>query len=55
VPARSGTAALLPQERLRQFDQANQRQQVRERAQAFAPATRRGWTREELYTRGRTR
>jgi AbrB family looped-hinge helix DNA binding protein len=43
------------EERLRLFDQATQRQREREnrRHRAEASDTDRGWTREELYDRGR--
>jgi AbrB family looped-hinge helix DNA binding protein len=42
-------------ERLRLFDQATRRQQGRERGRKVATAGSRGWTREELYVRGRAR
>ena len=53
-PARA--AAADPAERLRRFDEATQRQKRRQRARKHT-ATRagRGWTREELYERGRAR
>ena len=38
--------------RLRIFDEAMARQRAREAGRTRAPATERGWTREELYTRG---
>lgn len=38
--------------RLRMFDEAMARQRAREAGRTRAPATERGWTREELYTRG---
>jgi bifunctional DNA-binding transcriptional regulator/antitoxin component of YhaV-PrlF toxin-antitoxin module len=41
--------------RLRVFDEATARQSQRDRAASFAPANDRGWTREELYDRGRPR
>jgi antitoxin component of MazEF toxin-antitoxin module len=41
--------------RLKTFDQATARQRRRDRTSALAPADRRGWTREELYDRGRPR
>lgn len=42
--------------RLKQFDQATERQQHRQKAwPARKPPRTRGWTREELYDRGRTR
>jgi AbrB family looped-hinge helix DNA binding protein len=41
--------------RVRTFDQATQRLRQRQGAQAARPASDRGWTREELYDRGRAR
>jgi AbrB family looped-hinge helix DNA binding protein len=41
--------------RLKLFDQATARQRDRERRVRPAPAAKRGWTREELYDRGRPR
>lgn len=41
-------------ERLRLFDEATNRQKKRQRG-TKAKSGERGWTREELYTRGRTR
>jgi len=38
-------------ERLRLFDQATERQIQREQSRALEPATERGWSREDLYTR----
>ena len=38
--------------RLRMFDEAMARQDAREALRTRAPATERGWTRDELYTRG---
>lgn len=55
LPARSVATALPPGERLRQFDQATKRQDERQRRKRSGPAENRGWTREELYTRGRPR
>lgn len=55
VPSRAASAAVSAQERLRHFDQATQRQRARERSRTGGTAKSRGWTREELYTRGRTR
>jgi len=43
-------------ERLKRFRQATERQRRREAEQGpFAPLKERGWTREELYERGRPR
>jgi AbrB family looped-hinge helix DNA binding protein len=44
------------EDRLRLFDQATRRQREREgrRGQVETSATGRGWTREDLYDRGRT-
>lgn len=56
VPARAAKPVLSAEERLRHFDAATQRQRARERAVPRKAATKnRGWTREELYTRGRPR
>jgi AbrB family looped-hinge helix DNA binding protein len=53
VPAaRSGLSA---QERLRLFDEATQRMTASVKKKKLPPATDRGWTREELYDRDRTR
>lgn len=41
-------------ERLRLFDEGSRRQAARQRVRRPAARTR-GWTREELYTRGRSR
>jgi bifunctional DNA-binding transcriptional regulator/antitoxin component of YhaV-PrlF toxin-antitoxin module len=38
-------------ERLRLFDQATERQANREQSRSLEPATERGWSREDLYTR----
>ena len=55
IPARAQTPLLSREERLRHFDQATRRQEARQREDPRrASATDRGWTREELYTRGRT-
>ena len=43
------------QERLQHFDRATARQRARQTAGRIRPARSRGWTREELYVRGRTR
>jgi bifunctional DNA-binding transcriptional regulator/antitoxin component of YhaV-PrlF toxin-antitoxin module len=43
------------QERLAQFDQATLRQRTRQRTASRARSRSRGWTREELYVRGRAR
>jgi AbrB family looped-hinge helix DNA binding protein len=40
--------------RLREFDHATERQRNRERARPLEAASERGWTREELYSRGRS-
>jgi len=45
----------LRRDRLSHFDQASTRQRNRERRTQLDAARTRGWTREELYTRGRTR
>ena len=38
-------------ERVRLFDQSTERQAQREQSRALEPATERGWSREDLYTR----
>ena len=55
VPASSTRSGLSAQERLRLFDEATQRMTASVKAKKLPPATDRGWTREELYDRGRTR
>lgn len=56
IPARTLAPVLSAQERLRHFDQATRRQEARQRGeQRRGAAAERGWDREELYTRGRSR
>ena len=57
VPARHRSAADSTDARLRLFDRATERQRERERERKSPPRTlrARGWKREELYERGRTR
>jgi AbrB family looped-hinge helix DNA binding protein len=56
VPARSTSPALADiAARLKLFDQATERQQARQHGRRTSPAKSRGWTREELYSRGRAR
>lgn len=43
------------QEALTHFDRATKRQRARQATAPVAPARSRGWTREELYVRGRAR
>jgi AbrB family looped-hinge helix DNA binding protein len=51
----SAAPAIDVESRLRIFDQASARQALRQkRRPARRPRTDRGWTREELYDRGRT-
>lgn len=52
VPARAARAALSPEKRLRHFDEATQRIDARKRREVRSPAEGRGWSRDELYTRG---
>jgi AbrB family looped-hinge helix DNA binding protein len=54
VPARRQAAHDL-QARLRLFDQATARQKARETGRTWPRAKARGWTRAELYDRGRSR
>ena len=49
------TTALNTEARLRLFDAASARQRVREAGRTLPVARSRGWTREELYVRGRPR
>jgi AbrB family looped-hinge helix DNA binding protein len=55
-PGRGGQRADLAV-RLKLFDQATERQRLRQRGRrrSARPPTDRGWTREELYERGRSR
>ena len=48
-------ASQLHRDRLGQFDRATTRQRTRERTRPLVQTRSRGWTREELYARGRTR
>ena len=50
--ARTQKKELDTKTRLRIFDEAMARQDAREAGRTRAPATERGWTREEIYTRG---
>ncbi len=54
-PARSGTRGLSPEECLRHFDDATRRQEARQREARPRAGKDLGWTREELYPRGRPR
>jgi AbrB family looped-hinge helix DNA binding protein len=53
--ARTAVAALSREERLRHFDEATRRQEARQHDRRPAAGKDRGWTREELYSRGRPR
>ena len=54
VPARQVNDAVpTTQQRLMYFDRATERQRKRERKRTLGSAKDRGWTREELYKRGR--
>jgi AbrB family looped-hinge helix DNA binding protein len=58
IPARGrATARLSPEERLRLFDAATERQRRRQQTMRISgePAAQRDWKREELYTRGEPR
>jgi AbrB family looped-hinge helix DNA binding protein len=56
VPQGRAQRQLGTKERLRLFDEATRRQRKRERTAVHAPGGRvRGWSREELYERGRAR
>ena len=55
VPANSVRSGLSTRERLRLFDEATQRTRTSRHGKKFPAKTDRGWTREELYDRGRAR
>jgi AbrB family looped-hinge helix DNA binding protein len=56
VPARrTKTHVVDPRQRLSYFDRATERQRKRERTRIPGSNEDRGWTRAELYTRGRSR
>lgn len=56
VPARAARPRLSPEERLRHFDQGTKRQQLRNQSGKPTSNTKdRGWSRDQLYTRGRPR
>ena len=52
VPPGSRRRRFEVAERLAIFDQATARQQARQAARSLEPSVERGWTREDLYTRG---
>jgi hypothetical protein len=45
----------LRADRLAHFDEATARQRARDGSAPLSPTRSRGWTRDELYTRGRPR
>jgi bifunctional DNA-binding transcriptional regulator/antitoxin component of YhaV-PrlF toxin-antitoxin module len=55
VLAGAGKPRLSLEERLRLFDEATRRHSARERLPTSSTSEDRGWTRDELYDRGRTR
>lgn len=55
VPAGARRTLLSPEERLRNFDAATERQKARKRLRKSARTRDRGWSREDLYDRGRPR
>lgn len=55
VPALRQSSPLDTESRLRLFDQATERHKRRERTRKVRPAKDRGWRREDLYNRGRSR
>jgi len=55
VPAGASKPRLSLEERLRLFDEATRRHSARERLPTSSTSEDRGWTRDELYDRGRTR
>jgi bifunctional DNA-binding transcriptional regulator/antitoxin component of YhaV-PrlF toxin-antitoxin module len=54
IPSGAGPARGIDQ-RLRLFDQATRRQAARQKTTSRHRATARGWTRDDLYSRGRPR
>jgi AbrB family looped-hinge helix DNA binding protein len=55
VPARAIRSGLSTEEQLRLFDETTKRMKKRAKVKKLPPAADRGWTRDELYDRGRTR
>jgi AbrB family looped-hinge helix DNA binding protein len=55
VPGHAARPVLSPEERLRHFDETTRRLEARQKREARGPAKDRGWSRDELYTRGRSR
>ena len=55
VPAGARHTLLSPEERLRHFDAASERQKARKKARPGARTRDRGWSRDDLYARGRPR
>jgi len=55
MPARTAKTVVNVSERLRHFDIATRRNSVREHGRSPALGSKRGWTREDLHTRGRAR
>jgi AbrB family looped-hinge helix DNA binding protein len=54
VPAHAVRSGLSPQERLRLFDEATQRTKRSAKGKKLPASKDRGWTREDLYIRGRS-
>jgi len=55
IPSRKQAAPQTQEARLRRFDQATERHKKRRRARAIERPPDRGWRREDLYGRGRSR
>jgi AbrB family looped-hinge helix DNA binding protein len=55
IPLRKQAVPENPETRLRWFDQATQRHKMRRSARAMERPPDRGWSREDLYRRGRSR
>jgi bifunctional DNA-binding transcriptional regulator/antitoxin component of YhaV-PrlF toxin-antitoxin module len=55
VPSRARARRVTAEERLALFDQATARQRRRQRGQRQRRTATRGWSREDLYDRGRAR
>jgi AbrB family looped-hinge helix DNA binding protein len=55
VPANAARTGLSLEDRLRLFDEATHRARKRAQEKKLPPVTDRGWSRDELYDRGRAR
>lgn len=55
IPEGARRTVLPPEERLRHFDAATERQKARDSSRTGARTRDRGWSRDDLYDRGRPR